>query len=211
MVSRKNPPPAAGLVAIALVVAGCSDRGPHEAGVVRELPENEREILVVDSSAERNRMPSAAPQQQRSELPFTWDVPEGWRQAPPSPMRDISLKFGENDEGECYMSRLPGAGGGLAANVNRWRGQMGQEPATEEEIAALPKRELFGMEATYVSIDGEFSGMGAREAKKESRMLGMILAADFGAIFIKMIGPKDLVEANTEKFEAFCASLKPRS
>jgi hypothetical protein len=211
MVSREKIPPVAGPVAMALVVAGCFDRAPREITAVRELPENEREILVVESSAERYRMPSATQQQQSRELPFTWETPEGWTQAPKSAMRDLTFKFGENDEGECYVSRLPGAAGGLLANVNRWRRQMGLEPASEEAIFSLPKRELFGMEATYVSLDGDFSGMGASEAQKKYRMLGMILAADFGAVFIKMVGPKKLVEANTEKFEAFCASLAPRS
>lgn len=217
MVSREKSPPLAALLAVslAIVAGGCSDRNTREITTVRELPEGSRDVLVVDSGADRYRMPSAAaaprPSAGDSELPFTWETPEGWTQAPPAQMRDLTFHFGENGEGECYLSRLPGAGGGLAANVNRWRRQMGLEPVSEQEIAALPKRELFGMEATWVSLDGEFTGMGAAEARRDSRMVGLILAADFGAIFIKMVGPKELVEANTEKFEAFCASLELRS
>jgi hypothetical protein len=214
MVSRQLASSAAGLAAFSLVVAGgCSDRGPREIDTVRLLPEDGREVLVVDSGPERYRMSSAAEQTQEGneELPFTWETPEGWSRMPKMAMRDLTFTFGANGEGECYLSRLPGAGGGLAANVNRWRQQMGLEPASEGDIAALPKRDLFGMEAVYVSLDGEFRGMNAAESKKDFRMVGVILAADFGAIFIKMVGPRELVDANTQKFEAFCASLKPRA
>ena len=45
------------------------------------------------------------------------------------------------------------------------------------------------------------------EAKKGYKMLGLILTAQGGAVFVKMTGPKALVEANSEKFDAFCKSL----
>src|SRR5690606_19513113 len=93
-----------------------------------------------------------------------YDTPEGWTEKPGSPMRDVNFTFGEKGEGECYVARLPGAGGGLAANVNRWRAQMGTEPLTDEQVAALPTRSLFGQPARFVAVDGAFSpGMGSNE------------------------------------------------
>ena len=105
------------------------------------------------------------------------------------------------------MTRLPGAGGGLDANVNRWRNQMGAEPLSSEEIAALPKKPLFGQEATFIQVDGNFGGMGGGAAKENYRLLGLILSSDVGAVFVKMTGPKELVEANTAGFDQFTSSL----
>jgi hypothetical protein len=122
-------------------------------------------------------------------------------------MRDVNFSFGENGEGECYVARLPGAGGGLSANVNRWRKQMGADPLSDEEVFALPKKKLFGQPATFMSVDGDFTGMGASGAQKDYRLLGVILSADTGAIFVKMTGPRKLVEANAAQFDEFVSSL----
>lgn len=172
---------------------------------------------MVESAPQRYRMPSQTAGEAQSNgsggdsaLPFVWTTPEGWTQQTGAPMRDLSFTFGENGEGECYLSRLPGAGGGLVANVNRWRGQMGQDPLTEEEILALPQKALFGLPGTFVDVSGDFSGMGAGEAKKDYRMLGVILTSEAGAVFVKMTGPADLIAAHEASFDLFCQSLQPR-
>jgi hypothetical protein len=106
------------------------------------------------------------------------------------------------------VARLPGAGGGLAANVNRWRGQMAAAPLTEEEVAALPTRPLFGQPARFVSVDGSFSpGMGSDQTFPDYRLMGLILAGEAGAVFVKMTGPKALVEQNSAAFDQFITSL----
>jgi len=92
-------------------------------------------------------------------------------------------------------------------NINRWRGQMGLEPWTEEDIAALPTTVFLTSEATLVSIDGVYSGMGS--APKEGyRLLGTLLSADQFTLFVKMIGPVDVVEKEEENFKLFCSSLR---
>lgn len=204
---------------IVSLVASCSKSSePREIVEVRELSGEDQAIRVIDSEAERFRMPSqmaggggtTAKADDAEALPFTWVTPDGWERQLGAPMRDLSFTFGENGEGECYLSRLPGAGGGLVANVNRWRGQMGQEPMTEEEIANLPSKTLFGLEGTFVDVSGDFSGMGAAEAQKNYRMLGVILTSEAGAVFVKMTGPADLVQENEANFHHFCATLQPR-
>lgn len=198
------------------LAVSCSDSGPEGPEIVEmELPESHREFKLVDSSRERFRY-QARPQASANNSDaassgggprLVYDVPEGWSEGEKSMMRDINLSFGENGEGECYVARLPGAGGGLSANVNRWRGQMGAEPLTDEQIAALPQKSLFGQPATYLEVDGDFTGMGAQEAKSDYRLLGLILSSDAGAVFVKMTGPRTLVEANTEKFNQFVGSI----
>ena len=147
-----------------------------------------------------------------SDIPFAWDVPESWKAVPGSAMRMANFTFGESAEGQCYFTMLRG-GGGLLLNLNRWRGQMGLEPIDVATLAGLPEeRFLFG-NGKFIELDGAFKPMGASEALSDYRMLGLIMPEmDMGgtkvAFFVKMTGPKDLVESQRENFNAFCASLR---
>jgi len=144
--------------------------------------------------------------------PFAWEAPEGWKEATGSAMRIANFTFGPADEGECYFSVIPG-GGGLLLNVNRWRTQMGLQAADEAAAAALPDKQfLFGV-GKLIDLKGEFTAMGATEAKPGYRMLGVILpemdlAGSRVAFFLKMTGPETLVEAEQSNFDLFCNSLK---
>lgn len=143
---------------------------------------------------------------------LTWTVPEGWSESStpdPMGMRLIDLRFGPNQEGECYISLLPGPSGGLEANVNRWRTQMGLANYTADDFAKLPTKPFFNRDATFVSFDGDFKSFGAETAKTGYRMLGLIHSAEQATIFVKLTGPKALVEQNTAAFDQFCQSIKP--
>lgn len=150
---------------------------------------------------------------QQSQIPLVWTTPDGWKEAPASTsggmagMRLINLTFGPNGEGECYLSAMPGNAGGLEANVNRWRTQMGQPAYTAEDLAKLPIRSFLGREATYVAFDGNFKGMGAADAKTGYRLLGLVQPAPEFTLFVKMTGPKELVTANEAAFDQFCQSI----
>ena len=144
--------------------------------------------------------------------PFQWIVPEGWSENESSRMRLINLSFGPNGEGECYLTALPGEGGGIPPNVNRWRGQMGFDALTEEQINELPEQTLLGMPAKLVDIRGDFGGMsipGAPPAEKKSdyRLLGLIQQQPPFTFFVKMTGPADVVAANEAAFYTFCQSI----
>lgn len=207
-------------VAILVGLVGCSEAVVVEISESRELAPDEREPRLNVSSRERFRFagfgdePSGQDSAGESGEPgegdprLVWDTPEGWTEKPGGMMRDVNFAIGPEGEAECYIARLPGAGGGLSANVNRWRTQMGLEPAPEEEIAALPSRTLFDRDATFVSLDGSFKGMGATEALDDYRMIGLILSTPNGALFVKMTGPRELVMEEEANFDAFCQSLR---
>ena len=125
-------------------------------------------------------------------------------------MRLIDMSFGPAGEGECYVSAMPGAAGGIVANINRWRGQVGQPSLTEEEIDKLPRKMFLGAPAHFVSADGDFKNVGEETPRSGYRLLGLIHQAPDLTLFVKMTGPQALVEQNTAAFEAFCQSVQFR-
>jgi len=145
---------------------------------------------------------------------LTWTIPDGWSETTtpdPTGMRTVDLRFGPAKEGECYVSLMPGPAGGLAANINRWRTQMGQAPYTAEELEKLEKKPFFGRDADFVAFDGDYKAVGSTDPKKGYRLLGLIHSAPQATIFVKLIGPKALVEQNTAAFDAFCQSIRPNT
>jgi hypothetical protein len=70
-----------------------------------------------------------------------WTLPPGWKEEQGGPARVASFKFGDRDPKlELTVVKLPGDGGGLPANVNRWREQLGLERAAEGDIAASVRK-----------------------------------------------------------------------
>ncbi len=205
------------LPALVAILTSCGDQSDPTTLVERELSASEKNFNVVETSRERFRYQTQAPAAADGAAPgdsgngnpkLTYDTPEGWEEQPGSMMRDVNFVFGEKGEGSCYLARLPGAGGGMAPNVNRWRGQFGADPLTEEEIAALPKLALFKQPATLIEVDGPFApGMGTTDTFENYRLRGLILASSSGAVFVKMTGPKELVISNSDAFNQFVASL----
>lgn len=162
------------------------------------------------SSYEAKPKLNAYPQERFGDERLRWETPEGWAQAERSQMRPVNLTFGPNKEGECYLSMLPGGAGGILANVNRWRKQMGQPELTETDLASLPRKTLMGIEGVYVAVDGAYTNVGATEAKPDHRLLGIVATLGDSGLFVKMVGPKELVEANTAAFDQFVRSLTLR-
>jgi len=70
-----------------------------------------------------------------------WTLPSGWKEEQGGPSRAATLKFGDRDPKlELAISKLAGDGGGLPANVNRWREQLGLERLADGDIAATLRK-----------------------------------------------------------------------
>lgn len=154
-------------------------------------------------------MPQGMPHAMPTESPFTWTLPEGWKEAPATAMRLGNFKLASNPDAECYVTLLQGAAGGADANINRWRSQMGQPDLTPEDIAALPKVDVMGKPSPMVEILGSFAGM-MGDPKPGYLLLGVVCALDGQVLFVKMTGPETAVAAEKERFAALCKSLKQR-
>jgi hypothetical protein len=70
-----------------------------------------------------------------------WTVPAGWKEEKGGPARQASFTFGKQDPRlELSVVRLPGDGGGMPANINRWREQLGLDRASEAEVASMVRK-----------------------------------------------------------------------
>ena len=135
-----------------------------------------------------------------------WEIPEGWSPQPQRPMRTITFAVGGGTS-ECYVSVLGGEGGGIAANINRWRDQMGQPDLDGDDLAALPRIPMLAGEGIVVSIDGNYEGMSG-DTVESATLLGAVRLLPGRSVFVKMIGPTDNVREEHEAFLEFCKSMR---
>jgi hypothetical protein len=140
---------------------------------------------------------------------LSWTTPEGWTQeAKPRSMREVTFQAGT--EVECYVSILRGAAGGVEANANRWRNQVGLAPLDAAAIAALKTVAVLGREAQILDATGTYTDMEGQK-HENSTLLGVVCELEDSTLFVKMLGPSAAVSAERERFLALCASLKDAS
>ncbi len=158
----------------------------------------------------RQAAPSAG---QASEPVLAHELPEGWRELAPTDMRTLNLLAAGDARAEVTLTFLNGDGGGLAANVDRWRAQLGLAPFGKAGIAALERRTLLGVPAVWFDAAGTYGGMAlpsdpAAGGGPGYRMLGLLAVDPEGSAFLKFTGPEEIVRAELAAFETFAASLR---
>ena len=116
--------------------------------------------------------------------------------AAPAPMRVVGFRVGGDPGAECTLAVFAGDAGGLLANVNRWRSQMGLEPIDEAALAALPKRPLLGGDGDARRTRGALrrhgrpKDVGEREVRR-----GSFASCPPRRVFVKLVGPAAIVDA----------------
>ena len=129
-----------------------------------------------------------------------WQVPSGWKAAGPKPMRLASFDIPDAaGNGDVSISKLSGNGGGLLANVNRWRGQVGLAPLEAGALAANSKT---------VATAGGDSGTWVELVGTEKTILGAILARGEVSWFFKLTAPAAVAAQNRDAFEQFVRSIR---
>jgi hypothetical protein len=130
--------------------------------------------------------PSAVPQIAAAEA--TWTVPRGFRAAEGGEQVTVTV------------SRLGGDGGGLLANINRWRvQQMGLEPVVRPDDQPQVALKIDG-------TDGRMVDMGDRTGP-DKRMLVAMVRHGGVTWFFKMTGPGNVVEQQRRGFDEFLESV----
>ena len=185
------------LIASALALAGCEDKGEVAVTERREATTRDESPKLSATADERFR------NAQRS--PVEGTAPGNWRKLPPSQFRQLNYRFGESGQGEVWVSL---AAGGVLENVNRWLGQFGAATLDEEAFHRMRQVHVAGTTGPWVEARGEYaSGMGA--PNREGYALAGVVASVGGRILtVKMVGPEAEVAAEKPRLEAFAASLR---
>lgn len=143
--------------------------------------------------------PSAPAAAGRESLP-SWQLPADWVSAGSKPMRLASFDIPDaSGNGDVSISKLNGDGGGLLANVNRWRGQVGLAPLDAAALAGNSKTVTTagGDRATWVELVGN-----------EKTILGAIVVRDGASWFFKLTAPSAVAGRQSKSFEQFVLSLR---
>ena len=138
---------------------------------------------------------------------YSFQAPADWKSSPPSSnMRkaQFSVPGKSGKAGEVVFFYFgSGGAGGVKANVDRWMKQFedpqGQNVKTET---------IGGIKVTFAQAHGTFlSGrpFGPKTPKPGFAMLAAIIEGKQGAIFVKMTGPKETVEAHSGKLRKMVA------
>ena len=147
-----------------------------------------------------------------------WTPPAGWTSEAARPMRAATYSAapaaGDTTSAECAVYFFgEGQGGSVDANVERWKGQF--RDATDRPAAAkTAKRTSRGLTITTIDVSGTYSGMGGPVVRDQTpaaayRLLGAIVEAPRGNVFVKFTGPAKTIAANQAKFEQLITSFQP--
>lgn len=132
-----------------------------------------------------------------------FQTPSGWTPLPATGFRAAAFRVADGEaNADVTVIVLNGEAGGLRANVNRWRGEIGLGEQDEATVRAEAKElPVEGQPATYVDLLGE-------PGPNRQRTLGVIVSRPGVTWFVKLKGPADLVAREQARFESFARSLQ---
>jgi hypothetical protein len=135
-----------------------------------------------------------------------WEVPSGWKEIPGGQF--LVAKFVLPEGGDVptavNVSKSPGDGGGLLANLNRWRGQLGLGPVTEADLATqVQSLDLQGGKATLADIAGQDAKTG-----QKARLLAAVVPRSGETWFYKLMGNAQVVQQEKDAFMKFVQGVK---
>lgn len=129
-----------------------------------------------------------------------WQVPGDWQETSGGQFLVAKFLIGGDAAGAAVnVSSSAGDGGGLLANINRWRGQLGlsawQQSELDQQVQSLA---VEGGKAALV----EMSGTDARTAQK-ARLVAVIVPQGSQTWFYKLMGNAEVVEKQKDAFVRF--------
>jgi hypothetical protein len=194
-----------------VLLIGCKDReiatyrAPKDPPPVMPgvLPAGDAAAGGSSASGDQSMANTAVPTASGSDL--VWTAPAAWTAKPNGPMRKGSFSIkGDGGDADLSITAFPGSTGGLLANINRWRGQLGLAPLDEGELAANTVH-LDAGDLHMVVVD-----FAANATGESNRILGAIVPHDTDTWFFKLMGPEALVESQKPAFLEFLHTIKSR-
>jgi hypothetical protein len=184
----------AGLTVLVLIgaVTACS----RQEISVYDVPKDAKSHSGVQETAS-----SKSDQQPQAASPTSsdsrWNAPSEWKSQAPGPMQDAKF-IAADGKATITISIFEGSTGGVLANVNRWRTQLGLPPVDEAGLASL-----------ITNLDsGEAGAKLVDMTGSKQRMVGAIVPRGSKTWFFKLTGDPAAVGAEKERFLGFIKSTK---
>src|SRR5688500_8201151 len=166
-------------------------QAPAETTQLAQAPAAERPV-----SANTEKSPAGAKP--------NFKAPENWKTKPPGPM--VATAYNVEDaagQAEVTISKFPGDVGGMVANIQRWKGQLGLPAGTAEEARKSAEMiEVAGQKESYLV---DLQGRNARSGK-EARMVAIGVPYQGETWFFKLMGDDAVVTKEKDKFIQFVKS-----
>lgn len=190
---------------LTLFLLGCGEPEPSAYEVPRE------ESASTPPPAASSDAPFAqgnAPQQEMTVLPgmavqaaqfgsVSGTAPATWTEQPAAGVRRGTYTIANNaGSAELTITAFPGDVGGLVANINRWRGQVGLAPVNASGLNRTT-RPVAGFPSDIVLLEGA-----------EQAILGAIVDRGDHTWFFKMTGDPAAVRAEQNHFDAYLDTVE---
>jgi hypothetical protein len=166
-------------------------------------------VSFVENSAPQNfsaqmaNAPAAEVQTADHNINSIWTIPSDWKPLPPSEFLLAEFSIETNGEkADVNIAELNGEGGGLLANVNRWRRQLGLPQISETDLQTTSIDSAVG-KIQFV----DFSGTNSKTAKP-TRLIGAVVPQYSQSWFYKLMGDPQIVAQQKDAFLKFIQSAK---
>ena len=136
-----------------------------------------------------------------------FEIPAGWEEKTLSSTM-IAGEYALPGAAGPGRLTLSTAGGGTAANMDRWKGQFQRGPADPEPTEA--PLTVAGKAATLIEVHGTYTDMfGGGGPKSKWQLLGVAIPIDQDHnYFVKLTGPSETLAARREEFLKFVESAR---
>jgi hypothetical protein len=131
---------------------------------------------------------------------LAWDLPPGWTAQAGSGLRVAEFVPNDVPAGTVVtLIALGGPGGNVEANIARWRGQVGLSPAGDSNVQTIQGQLPF----TFMTLVEE-----STSASLPTTTIAAIYKLDDRSVFLKFMGPTDVVGAHKLDFLQLAGSLR---
>jgi hypothetical protein len=195
-----------GALVVVVLAAGCQRKTEIKVYRVSKAP------LEELASGQENAMPTneATPAFSEGMAPMpaaSVTTPPSWHPQPLSQMRQASYLVKGNNGATVDISLVglgPAAGHELE-NVNRWLGQLGQPPITQDKLAGIAQQLTTPLGKVMI-FDLTGLPQGA-DATKDGRIIAAMASTSDSTLFFKMRGNAELTEAQKSDFIKWVAAV----
>ena len=160
--------------------------------------------VATDSTAENPAPPASDAVPKESEntaLSVGWKAPEDWKHEKAGQF--LTAAYALPNGGRVTVSKLAGDGGGLAANINRWRGQVGLKPLADKEVTGQPLKIADSNEEMLL-----FNLTSENPATDAEGILAGVLPRKTETWYFKFTGPVVVLRKTEGVFAEFLRSVR---